>query len=135
MTKFDLMDPGTDVSNILRNTVISSWKGYIEVVNRGQLNVESDLSIRDGRKNERHFFRNHPVYGRDASLMGMLGTDKLARKLNAILMHHIRECLPEINSRIVTMMNDVQMELDMSGSTTMDGSSSSILLGHDNGTE
>jgi len=109
--------------------VIPLWKGYIGVVNRGQLDVESDLSIRDGLKNERHFFRNHPVYGRDAGLMGRLGTGNLAGKLNSILMHHIRECLPELKSRIVTMMNDVQMELDMLGSTTIDGSSSSNLGG------
>jgi len=111
LTKLDLMDPGTDGSDILLNKVIPLRKGYIGVVNRGQLDVESDLSIRDGLKKEMNFFRNHPTYGHDRSLVGKLGTKNLARQLNSILMHHIRECLPELKGRIANMMNDVQMEL------------------------
>jgi len=116
LTKLDLMDPGTDASEIILNKMIPLRQGYIGVVNRGQLDVESDLSIRDGLRKEDHFFRNHHVYGRDRSLVGKLGTSNLARSLNSILMHHIRECLPELKSRIAVMMNDVQLELEDLGS-------------------
>ncbi len=111
LTKLDLMDPGTDASDILKNKVIPLRKGYIGVVNRGQKDVESDLSIRDGLRKEMHFFRNHSTYGHDRSLEHKLGTKNLAKSLNSILMHHIRECLPELKIRIANMMNDVQMEL------------------------
>jgi dynamin 1-like protein len=111
LTKLDLMDPGTDACDILKNKVIALRKGYIGVVNRGQKDVECDLSIRDGLRKEMHFFRNHPTYGHDRTLEHRLGTKNLAKSLNSILMHHIRECLPELKIRIANMMNDVQMEL------------------------
>ena len=136
LTKLDLMDPGTDAGDILLNKVIPLRKGYIGVVNRGQLDVEVDLSIREGLKKEEHFFRNHPTYGHDMhrALAGKLGTKNLARSLNSILMHHIRECLPELKSRIANMMNDVQLELDDLGNcadhhtkSTLGGSLLSLL--------
>ena len=134
ITKLDLMDPGTDASEIIHNKVIPLRKGYIGVVNRGQRDIASDLSIRQGLKKEEFFFRNHPTYGHDRSMVGKLGTKNLARSLNSILMHHIRECLPELKSRIVSMMNDTQMELDDLGScannltrTSMGGSLLALL--------
>lgn len=42
-------------------------------------------------------------------------TPTLTRTLNTILMHHIRDCLPDIKSRINSMMIDVQRELDALG--------------------
>jgi len=48
LTKLDLMDEGTDASEILMNRVIPLRRGYVGVVNRGQLDVNADLSIREG---------------------------------------------------------------------------------------
>ena len=152
LTKLDLMDPGTDCADILMNKVVPLRRGYIGVVNRGQLDVESDASIRDGIKKEDHFFRNHPVYGKcmvnngngngnnngngnsgghtnSHDMGGKLGTMNLARTLNSILMHHIRECLPELKSRIGTMMNDVQLELDELGNGDGNGTYHKANLG------
>lgn len=126
LTKLDLMDQGTDASEILHNKVIPLRKGYIGVINRGQLDVESDLSIRDGLRKEKAFFRKHPIYAHDRSLSGKLGTENLARVLNATLMHHIRECLPELKNRLVNMLNEVQMELDDLGTTYEEGNRSSL---------
>lgn len=116
LTKVDLMDEGTDCVDILTNQVIPLTRGYIAVVNRGQKDVMSDLSIREGLKKEELFFRNHPVYSRDRNLLAQCGTGRLAKALNNILMHHIRDCLPDLKSRINHMMNDVQKELDALGS-------------------
>ena len=126
LTKLDLMDQGTDASEILHNKVIPLRKGYIGVVNRGQLDVESDLSIRDGLRKEKAFFRKHPIYGHDRSLSGKLGTENLARVLNATLMHHIRECLPELKNRLGNMLNEVHMELDELGTSCEEGNKSSL---------
>jgi len=115
LTKLDLMDPGTDASEILHNKVIPLRRGYIAVVNRGQRDIDADLSIRVGLRNEERFFRTHPVYSRDRSIIGKCGTMNLARNLNGILIHHIRECLPELKIRIANMMGDVQSELDALG--------------------
>ena len=126
LTKLDLMDPGTDAADVLHNKVIPLRQGYIGVVNRGQLDIESDLSIREGLKKEMHFFRHHPTYGHDRALGGKLGTHNLAKHLNTLLMHHIRECLPELKTRISCMMNDVQMELDALGGPTQEETRSDL---------
>lgn len=115
LTKLDLMDPGTDASEILGNKVIPLRRGYVAVVNRGQRDIDADLSIRNGLRNEERFFRTHPVYSRDRSIAGKCGTMNLARNLNGILIHHIRDCLPELKIRIANMMGDVQEELDALG--------------------
>lgn len=115
LTKLDLMDPGTDASEVLNNQLIPLRKGYIGVVNRGQKDINEDLSIRDGLRKEEEFFKHHPVYSRDKHLLSKCGTNTLAKTLNIILMHHIRECLPDVKNRITSMMNDVQSELEALG--------------------
>jgi dynamin 1-like protein len=124
LTKLDLMDEGTDCADILMNLVIPLRRGYISVVNRGQKDVMSDLSIREGLKKEEKYFRSHPVYSRDRNLLAKCGTPRLAKTLNSILMHHIRDVLPDLKTRISHMMNDVQLELDALGGATHDGSRS-----------
>lgn len=52
---------------------------------------------------------------RDRKIVTKCGTLNLARTLNSILIHHIRECLPELKIRIGNMMGDVQGELDALG--------------------
>ena len=116
LTKLDLMDPGTDAAEIIYNRVIPLARGYIAVVNRGQKAVQSNQPVDQGLKAEEQFFRSHPVYSRDRHLLEKCGTPRLAKILNNILMHHIRDCLPDLKSRISHMMNDVQQELDALGS-------------------
>ena len=117
LTKLDLMDPGTDASNVMHNQIIPLRRGSIAVVHRGQRDMEADQSIRVGLRNEERFFRTHPVYSQNRSILGRCGTTNLARNLNGILIHHIRDCLPELKIRIGNMMVDVQGELDALGSS------------------
>ena len=124
LTKLDLMDPGTDASEVLNNQLIPLRRGYIGVVNRGQKDINADLSIRDGLKKEEEFFRTHPVYAHDRNLSSKVGTPVLAKALNTILMHHIRECLPEVKNRISSMMSDVQQEMEALGSPNQQSRSS-----------
>ena len=122
LTKLDLMDPGTDASDILLNKVIPLQRGYIGVINRGQLDIDRDTPISDGLKKEWDFFRSHPAY---RNVQQKCGTHNLARNLNTILMHHIRECLPDLKNRIISMMTDVQHDLDALG-TPSDSSTSNL---------
>mmetsp|Transcript_16929 Transcript_16929/g.41236 ORF Transcript_16929/g.41236 Transcript_16929/m.41236 type:complete len:722 (-) Transcript_16929:234-2399(-) len=124
LTKLDLMDPGTDASEVLKNQLIPLKRGYIGVVNRGQKDINADLSIREGLKKEEEFFRTHPVYSHDRNLRDKCGTGTLAKGLNTILMHHIRECLPEVKNRISSMMGDVQQEMEALGSSNQQSRSS-----------
>ncbi|OWZ06196.1 Dynamin [Phytophthora megakarya] len=115
LTKLDLMDDGTDAMDMLQGRVIPLKRGYVGVVNRSQADINSQLSIRDSLSKEQNFFKTHPAYRAIASRMG---TQYLSKTLNTILMHHIRDCLPEIKSKISTMINDLDLELGEMGSPT-----------------
>lgn len=124
LTKIDLMDPGTDCSDILMNRVIPLRRGYIAVVNRGQKDIVSDSSIRDGLKKEEQFFKKHAVYSKDRSLLSKCGTSRLSKTLNTMLMHHIRDCLPDLKARITHMMSDVNQEVEALGNAAHNASRS-----------
>ncbi|KAG9094682.1 vacuolar protein sorting-associated protein 1 [Ceratobasidium sp. UAMH 11750] len=79
LTKIDLMDPGTDVVDVLAGRVIPLRLGYVPVVNRGQRDIEQSKAISAALENERLFFENHPSYKGKSQYCG---TPFLARKLN-----------------------------------------------------
>lgn len=124
LTKVDLMDSETDCSDILSNLTIPLRRGYIAVVNRGQKDVVNDMQIREGLAKEEKFFRTHPVYSKDRNLLAKCGTPRLAKNLNSMLMHHIREVLPDLKTRIARMMSDVQNEIETLGSPALTSRSS-----------
>ena len=108
LTKIDLMDQGTDVVDILAGRVIPLRLGYVPVVNRGQRDIENKKKIALALEAEKTFFDNHPAY---RSKSQYCGTPFLARKLNMILMHHIKNTLPEIKAKIQSGLQKYQQEL------------------------
>ncbi|KAI0345080.1 hypothetical protein BDW22DRAFT_1469816 [Trametopsis cervina] len=125
LTKIDLMDSGTDVVDILAGRVIPLRLGYVPVVNRGQRDIDSNKSISAALEYERDFFENHASYKGKAQYCG---TPFLARKLNMILMHHIRATLPDIKARITQQLQKYNAELVTLGGAFGDQSSSSVVL-------
>ncbi|ODV59121.1 dynamin-like GTPase VPS1 ASCRUDRAFT_71852 [Ascoidea rubescens DSM 1968] len=125
LTKVDLMDVGTDVIDILAGRVIPLRYGYVPVINRGQKDIETSKSIRNALLDEKRFFENHPSY---SSKSHYCGTPYLAKKLNSILLHHIKQTLPEIKLRIESALKKYQLELNNLGPEIVD-SPSSIVLG------
>jgi dynamin 1-like protein len=117
LTKVDIMDQGTDCADILANRVVPLRRGYVAVVNRSQKDINDDLPIRQGLLKEQKFFQSHPKY---RSMLSKCGTTNLARTLNQILMLHIRDCLPDIKSRIMSMMTNVQSNIDALGESADD---------------
>jgi dynamin 1-like protein len=124
LTKVDLMDQGTDVIDILAGRVIPLRYGYVPVINRGQKDIEQKKTIRAALNDEKNFFENHPSYRSKAHYCG---TPYLAKKLNSILLHHIKQTLPEIKMRIETALKKYQNELATLGPETMDSPSSVVL--------
>jgi vacuolar protein sorting-associated protein 1 len=124
LTKVDLMDKGTDVIDILTGRVIPLRLGYVPVVNRGQRDIEGKKSIKLALEAEREFFDNHQAYSSKAQYCG---TPYLARKLNMILLHHIRSTLPEIKQKIQNSLVKHQTELAALGDIS-EGAYSSMLL-------
>eukprot|EP00041_Stephanoeca_diplocostata_P020828 m.474106 g.474106 ORF g.474106 m.474106 type:complete len:848 (+) comp21671_c0_seq1:114-2657(+) len=105
-TKLDLMDKGTDATNVLTGKVVPLKLGMIGVVNRSQYDIDHRKSIGDARAEEDDFFATHY-----SSLKHRCGVNYLAATLNKLLMHHIRDCLPELKSRIDEMQQDTAKQL------------------------
>ncbi|KAK6354718.1 vacuolar protein sorting-associated protein 1 [Orbilia brochopaga] len=124
LTKIDLMDEGTDVVDILAGRIIPLRLGYVPVVNRGQRDIENKKPIQAALEYEKNFFENHKSYRNKALYCG---TPYLARKLNLILMMHIKQTLPEIKNRISASLQKYATELAGLGDSIL-GNSSNILL-------
>ncbi|KAK5162941.1 vacuolar protein sorting-associated protein 1 [Saxophila tyrrhenica] len=124
LTKVDLMDEGTDVVDILAGRIIPLRLGYVPVVNRGQRDIETKRAISSALENERNFFENHKAYRNKASYCG---TPYLARKLNLILMMHIKQTLPDIKARIAGSLQKYKDELASLGDSIL-GNSGNIIL-------
>ncbi|KAF6219019.1 hypothetical protein HO133_005563 [Letharia lupina] len=124
LTKVDLMDEGTDVVDILAGRIIPLRLGYVPVVNRGQRDIANNKTISFALENERNFFDNHRAYKNKASYCG---TPYLARKLNLILMMHIKNTLPDIKSRISSSLQKYTTELSQLGDSML-GNSANIVL-------
>ncbi|TFK72155.1 hypothetical protein BDN72DRAFT_836541 [Pluteus cervinus] len=125
LTKVDLMDTGTDVVDILAGRIIPLRLGYVPVVNRGQRDIETSKPISAALDKERDFFENHASYKGKAQYCG---TPFLARKLNMILMHHIRSTLPDIKARITQQLQKFNAELVSLGGPLGDGNSGNVVL-------
>ena len=124
LTKVDLMDEGTDVVDILAGRIIPLRLGYVPVVNRGQRDIENKRAISYARENEKNFVENHKAYRNKASYCG---TPYLARKLNLILMMHIKQTLPDIKARISASLQKYGSELASLGDSML-GNSANIVL-------
>ncbi|KAF7715730.1 Vacuolar protein sorting-associated protein [Penicillium ucsense] len=124
LSKVDLMDEGTDVVDILAGRIIPLRLGYVPVVNRGQRDIENKRPIAYALENEKNFFENHKAYRNKASYCG---TPYLARKLNLILMMHIKQTLPDIKARISSSLQKYTAELSQLGDSML-GNSANIIL-------
>ncbi|KAK8065592.1 vacuolar dynamin-like gtpase [Apiospora hydei] len=124
LTKVDLMDEGTDVVDILAGRIIPLRLGYVPVVNRGQRDIDNKKPIMQSLEAEKNFFDNHKAYRNKSSYCG---TPYLARKLNLILMMHIKQTLPDIKARIASSLAKYSAELESLGPSLL-GNSSNIVL-------
>jgi len=115
VTKLDLMDAGTDAIDILCGRVIPVKLGIIGVINRSQQDIIDKKDIKDAIKDEATFLsRKYPT------LATRNGTPYLAKTLNRLLMHHIRDCLPELKTRVNVMASQFQTLLNSYGAEVVE---------------
>nr|XP_032633857.1 dynamin-1-like protein isoform X8 [Chelonoidis abingdonii] len=110
VTKLDLMDAGTDAMDVLMGRVIPVKLGIIGVVNRSQHDINTRKSITESLQDEQGFLQK-----RYPSLANRNGTRHLAKTLNRLLMHHIRDCLPELKTRVNVLTAQYQSVLQSYG--------------------
>ncbi|XP_007546715.1 dynamin-1-like protein isoform X2 [Poecilia latipinna] len=123
VTKLDLMDAGTDAMDVLMGRVIPVKLGIIGVVNRSQLDINQKKLVADSIRDEYAFLqKKYP------SLANRNGTKYLARTLNRLLMHHIRDCLPELKTRINVLAAQYQSLLNSYGEPVEDKSATLLQL-------
>ncbi|XP_054710135.1 dynamin-1-like protein [Uloborus diversus] len=115
VTKLDLMDAGTDAVDVLCGKIIPVKLGIIGVVNRSQQDIINKKSIEEAIKDEAIFLqRKYP------GLASRNGTAFLAKTLNRLLMQHIRDCLPDLKTRVNIMISQYQSLLNSCGEATVD---------------
>ncbi|KAM7479038.1 hypothetical protein LguiA_027251 [Lonicera macranthoides] len=125
ITKLDIMDRGTDARNFLLGKVIPLRLGYVGVVNRSQEDIMHNRTIKDALVAEEKFFRSRPVYN---DIADRCGVPQLAKKLNQILVQHIKTVLPGLKTRISTALVSVAKEHASYGEITESKAGQGALL-------
>uniref|UniRef100_A0A914NCG6 dynamin GTPase n=1 Tax=Meloidogyne incognita TaxID=6306 RepID=A0A914NCG6_MELIC len=115
LTKLDLMDQGTDAMDVLTGRLVPVKLGIIGIVNRSQADIIANKSIKDCLKDESKFLQT-----KYPTLASMNGIPYLTKQLNRLLMHHIRECLPQLKIRINTLIVHCQTILRSFGEAVVD---------------
>lgn len=106
ITKVDIMDKGTDASDIFDGHVIPLKLGYVGVINRSQNDINSRKDMHRQWEDERRFFRTY--YPDRCERMG---TQYLRNRLNSLLVEHISRSLPEIISKVTTYRQQISAQL------------------------
>lgn len=110
ITKLDLMDKGTNATNVLNGNIVKLKHDFIGVVNRSQADLDSNKTIVKTREDENDFFISNY-----RSVAYKHGIKYLSKKLYALLMESIRLNLPEVKHQVVSQLNEVKYELKQLG--------------------
>ncbi|TMS03733.1 Dynamin-1-like protein [Larimichthys crocea] len=122
-SKLDLMDAGTDALEVLLGRVIPVRLGIIGVVNRSQHDINTQKSLEDSMKDEQAFLQRHYP-----SLASRAGSRYLAKTLSRLLMHHIRDCLPDLKTRVTVLSAQYQARLNSYGQPVEDHSATLLQI-------
>ena len=118
LTKLDLMDAGTDALEALQGRIIPLKHGFVGVVNRSQKDLIDGKTPETARDDERRFFENHARY---RTLRTTMGSAFLARRLNELLLAHIRAALPALQRKVASALSSARAELSDFGDARLEG--------------
>lgn len=103
ITKVDIMDRGTDASEIFEGRVIPLKLGYVGVINRSQSDIDTRKDMHRQWEDERRFFQTYyPQYS------NRMGTQYLRERLNELLVSHISASLPEIIAKVTAYRQQIR---------------------------
>lgn len=95
VTKIDIMDAGTDASELLSGEVIPVKLGIIGVVNRSQKDINDNKTIQDSLIAEKLFFKKtYPTIAHQH------GTTVLGKKLQSLLLIKIKNTCPGLKKQL-----------------------------------
>ena len=116
LTKLDLMNEGTDITNLLENRVSIDLKlkyGYYGIRNRTKQESENSNVIH-GLEIEQKYFASHKIYS-NSKYRTSLGIPSLCKHLSSILIDSIKTCLPKILQQINENITDNNIKLEKLG--------------------
>ncbi|KAI7868478.1 Dynamin central region-domain-containing protein [Spinellus fusiger] len=116
LTKLDLMDAGTTALDILTGRSYPLKLGFVGVVNRSQQDILTNKPMTNAIASENLFFQQHIAY---RSIAERCGTQYLGKLLNTLLLAHIKEKLPELRSRLSSLMSQTQQDLAQLGEPSL----------------
>ncbi|KAI9020062.1 Dynamin central region-domain-containing protein [Phycomyces nitens] len=127
VTKLDLMDAGTHALDVLTGRAFPLKLGFVGLVNRSQQDILTNKPMAEALQAEEQFFQRHPAY---QSIVNRSGTAYLTKQLNTVLVNHIREKLPDLRSKLSSMIGQTQHELAQYGDSAFVGKvhSGSLIL-------
>ena len=103
ITKVDIMDRGTDASEIFEGRVIPLKLGYVGVINRSQSDIDTRKDMHRQWEDERRFFQTYyPQYS------SRMGTQYLRERLNELLVNHISGSLPDIIAKVTAYRQQIK---------------------------
>lgn len=106
ITKVDIMDKGTDASDIFDGHVIPLKLGYVGVINRSQSDINNRKDMHRQWEDESRFFRTYYPERCDR-----MGTQYLRNRLNELLVSHISQSLPDIIQKVTTYRAQISSQL------------------------
>lgn len=112
LTKLDLMDRGTDAFDILTGKVMPLRHGFVGVVNRSQHDINNCKSMSEAQDSERSFFMGHPTY---SAIADTQGTEYLAKKLNRLLLEHIKSAIPDLKMHVEKLVESTKKQMEKLG--------------------
>jgi len=112
LTKLDLMNEGTDITDYLENKVSKDLQlslGYYGIKNRNKIEMSS-MNVIDGLKSENEYFKNHRIYS-NSKYRDNLGIPSLCKSLSGVLVKSLKKSLPsileKINKELITNKKDL----------------------------
>ncbi|KAK3928124.1 Dynamin-1-like protein [Frankliniella fusca] len=115
VTKLDLMDRGTNATDILTGLCIPVKLGIIGVVNRAQEDINKGKSVEDAMRDEEKFLKE-----KYPDLADRNGSAYLAKMLQTLLIRHIKTCLPDVKESFFKKLEECRSILDQCGTKVTD---------------
>ncbi|XVE85490.1 hypothetical protein DITRI_Ditri17bG0094800 [Diplodiscus trichospermus] len=112
LTKLDLMDKGTNATDVLEGRAYRLQHPWVGIVNRSQADINKNVDINVARRKEREYFETSSDYGHLANKMG---SEYLAKLLSKHLEQVIRQRIPSIIALINKTIDELNAELDRIG--------------------
>lgn len=92
-------------------------------VRRSQHDINTQKSLEESMKDEQAFLQRYYP-----SLASRAGSRYLAKTLSRLLMHHIRDCLPELKTRVTVLSAQYQARLNSYGQPVEDQSATLLQI-------